>query len=273
MMMYNWEKGLSMSFFNNMDRDALAALKARGIRQLELSFSHDDYYGRFDLPHRAKEWKALLDEFGLSVWSLHLPFSAVWDISAPTFRETVDSDIELMRAAALMGAKVAVVHPSFEPIENGDRPLRFERARISICRLSGAAQAFGMTLGVENLPRTCLGNTSEEMCRLLTDTGAHFLFDTNHSLSEDNVHFLRTMLNAGFCPVSLHISDYDFVDERHDLPGTGVNRWHELLELLRSGRYAGPALYEIRHVVNEHRILSFEQVAENMELLLAGKID
>lgn len=138
--------------------------------------------------------------------------------------------------------------------------------------LNQVAKENGIVLALENLPRTCLGNTSEEMLSLLNETGAAFIFDTNHSLSEDNVSFLQNMIQHGYCPVSLHISDYDYVDERHDLPGNGVNDWKKLLTMLRDGGYKGPALYEIRHKVSAERTISLEEIADNIALLINGDI-
>ena len=65
---------------------------------------------------------------------------------------------------------------------------------------------------------------------------------------------------------------YDFIDERHDLPGHGINQWGKLLDLLENAGYSGPALYEIRHVVSEERIISFDEVTENINSLLNGDI-
>ena len=86
------------------------------------------------------------------------------------------------------------------------------------------------------------------------------------------MEFLRNMIAHGYCPVSLHISDYDFIDERHDLLGHGINQWGKLLDLLENAGYSGPALYEIRHVVSEERIISFDEVTENINSLLNGDI-
>ena len=72
--------------------------------------------------------------------------------------------------------------------------------------------------------------------------------------------------------MSLHISDYDYVDERHDLPGNGVNDWQKLLPMLRDGGYKGPALYEIRHKVSAERTISLEEIADNIALLINGDI-
>ena len=80
------------------------------------------------------------------------------------------------------------------------------------------------------------------------------------------------MIGSGYCPASLHVSDYDFVDERHDLPGHGVNHWNEILDLLQEAGYKGPILYEIRHEVSPDRMISIEQLTENINLLLDGKI-
>ena len=167
---------------------------------------------------------------------------------------------------------MAVIHPSFEPIPEADRTKRIENAKKNLKLLNQTAKEHGIVLALENLPRTCLGNHFTEMIELLEATGTSFIFDTNHSLDEDNVEFLKNMIAHGHCPVSLHISDYDFVDERHDLPGHGINQWGKLLDLLEHAGYSGPALYEIRHVVSEERIISFDEVTENINSLLNGDI-
>ncbi len=186
--------------------------------------------------------------------------------------EALADDRKLIEAAEKAGIRVAVIHPSFEPIPEADRAKRIENAKKNLKLLNQTAKEHGIVLALENLPRTCLGNHSEEMIELLKATGTSFIFDTNHSLDEDNVEFLRNMIAHGYCPVSLHISDYDFIDERHDLPGHGINQWGKLLDLLENAGYSGPALYEIRHLVSEERIISFDEVTENINSLLNGDI-
>ena len=111
------------------------------------------------------------------------------------------------------------------------------------------------------------------MLSLLNETGAAFIFDTNHSLSEDNVSFLQNMIQHGYCPVSLHISDYDYVDERHDLPGNGVNDWKKLLTMLRDGGGQGDLRfmkYDIRY--RQSVRFPLEEIADNIALLINGDI-
>lgn len=285
---YPWEKGTSLSFFDSLkqtelpmfgqpgfgerEKALLSRVRQAGFTCAELSFSHDDYLRRFRLQDTAEALRAFCDGIGLRLWSLHLPFGEYWDVSAVSAQDTMQEDRLLLQIAHRLGCRVAVIHPSFEPIPGEHRSARFERCRRNLADLAEYAGGLGVTLGVENLPRTCLGNTSAEMCRLLEGTGAAWVFDTNHSLSEDNVHFLQQMLERGHVPCSLHLSDYDFVDERHDLPGSGVNRWRTLLDMLAQAGYAGPAMYEIRHVVSAERIISFEQMSRNIDDLLRGSI-
>jgi len=45
---------------------------------------------------------------------------------------------------------------------------------------------------------------------------------------------------------TLHISDYDGVDERHWLPGQGVIDWRAFVAALKDINYTGPFNYEIK---------------------------
>ena len=52
-----------------------------------------------------------------------------------------------------------------------------------------------------------------------------------------------------YCPkfrlISLHISDYDFINERHWLPGEGKLDWQAILNAFKNIGYNGVWLYEI----------------------------
>lgn len=279
--MYQWKKGMSLSFFQNEEGESIGAepevlqeVSAHGFDCVELSFSYDDYFYkyRFTEEGNAEQLYEYCRSLGLEIWSIHLPFSDKWDLSKDDAEEALEADRKLIDAAEKAHASVAVIHPSFEPIPETDRARRIENAKKNLFVLSEYAKEHGIILALENLPRTCLGNKSPEMISLLEATGASFIFDTNHSLEENNVDFLKNMIAHGYCPVSLHISDYDFVDERHDVPGHGINPWETILSTLKEAGYCGPALYEIRHVVSPERIVSFEEVTENIGLLLQGEI-
>ncbi len=279
--MYHWKKGISLSFFENEKRETwedcqtiLKKVKDCGFDCVELSFSHDDYFENYHFTEEktAREFGAYCRSLGLLPWSIHLPFSEKWDLSRDDAIEALRDDIELIKAAHEAGISVAVIHPSFEPVATEERGRRIANAIRNLKTLAAAAEKNEMILGLENLPRTCLGNASGELADLLDATGASFVFDTNHSLSEDNVSFLQNMLRRGYCPVSLHLSDYDGEDERHDLPGRGINPWSTLLDLLQTAAYSGPALYEIRRTVSPGRTVSLAELTTNINALLNGEI-
>lgn len=269
------KKGTSLCFTGSLSAESLADLKANGIDSVEFSFSKAKYYDEFDFVNRAQDYADRVRVAGLEWWSLHLPFSRTLDITIlddEARDEIVRINTEMILAAGKAGCKVAVLHPSSEPISDDVRPQRLAYSRENIIRLREACDSVGMKLAVENLPRTCLCNRSQEMIDLLKGTGAGVVFDTNHSLAEENVAFLSALVDAGLEILSLHISDYDFVDERHRLPGDGINNWKGILAVLEKANYSGPLMYEVPRQPKDRDIITTAQLFDNMKKLAAGEI-
>ena len=61
-------------------------------------------------------------------------------------------------------------------------------------------------------------------------------------LKESHEHFLNAV---GSRVETLHVSDYDFIDERHQLPGEGQIDWQKLIAHLEQLDYKGPWMYEV----------------------------
>lgn len=136
-----------------------------------------------------------------------------------------------------------MVHPSAVPYSNAEREERLGYAIESLRALQKAAAVCGMRLAIENLPRTCMGRDIKEMVQILNAVeGTYACFDTNHSLIDENVEFIRTL---GGKIIATHVSDYDFVDERHLLPGEGKNDWKGILTALEETGYTGTWNYEV----------------------------
>ncbi len=230
--------------------DLLSAMADSGIEELELSAGRlHHFFDEMDYPHRSKQISALAASCGLPITSVHLPFGPTElldpaSLDADVRRNTVQKQSELLRSAGDAGIGIAVLHPSREPYEDEERAERMKVACDVISKLTDVATECGITLALENLPRTCLGRTSEEM-RYFLDNIPHLraCFDTNHSLMEDNAHFIREL---GDKIITLHVSDYDFVDERHLLPGEGKNDWKAIVAALEEVGYEGRFLYELK---------------------------
>lgn len=228
--------GLSLNV-NQLTEEFMCKLKDGGIDCIEISaYELIDYSGIGDLCRK----------YGVEPWSAHLPFDYDIDISSTegtVSEDTLKLDMEIMERVAKEGFKVFVIHPSSEPIEDTARASRMEMAKAKLKILAQKADELGMVLAVEDLPRTCLGRNSDEMLELISaNPDLRICFDTNHLLGEPIADFIR---KVGKYIVTTHISDYDFIDERHLLPGEGDIDWVNLADELESTGYEGPFLYEV----------------------------
>jgi len=186
---------------------------------------------------------------GPRVVSVHSPFSEAIDISR-TDPGGAEQGIEAARAAlkagSELGARLLVIHPSAEPIVPEQRAARIERSRASLAALAAPARAARCRIAVELLPRTCLGNTAEELALLLDGLDERVFgvcLDTNH-LMERHASLPQVLGALGRRLFTLHLSDYDGVDEKHWMPGKGVIDWPAFMGALREIGYGGPFNYE-----------------------------
>lgn len=237
----DWKLGASSCSVHEATPQVLAAYKEAGIEAIELSLPYDRMDELdFDALEKASK------ETGVEIWSLHLPFDNALSIAHPDEAvrvECVKRNIALLKQCGEHGIRHAVIHPGTEPNEDRDKPARLEEAKQNLNILTEAAGHFGVTLCVEELPRTCVGNCTREIEYLLT---AHedlkVCFDTNHLLGEDYHIFIRAF---GDKIETLHVSDYDFIDERHQLPGEGKIDWKDMIRELEKVGYRGPWMLEV----------------------------
>lgn len=239
------EIGLTSVFFADASVENWARARQCGFQNIEIcyrdSFRTDEMVFNGDRVYRNAV------QAGMTAASAHLPFLQPWDVSSANRAERCEAigrQKDLLDHIGEFGIPLAVLHPSFEPIDPEERPARLALAAEAIADLGAHARKRGITLAVENLPRTCLGNCVEEMLDL-TDNGrsAKVCMDVNHLLRETHAHYIRAI---GPHIVHLHLSDYDRVDEKHWLPGNGVIDWAALTALLDEAGYRGNYLVEIR---------------------------
>ena len=275
--------GSSSCFTGSLDGEKLAPLAKAGLDYLEYTGNYVFFMRKCDFPKNAEKILETVRESGLEPWSFHLPFSRKLDISSfdkELRAVTIVTNRTLIEAAARAGAKVIVLHPSSEPIADEDRPERLRLSREAIIELAEVAKANGVRLAVENLPRTCLTRTSDEMIALVKDTGAGVIFDTNHNLIEDNCDYINNVADEGLELLSVHISDYyrdenGVLDERHTLPGTGINKWNDIVDTLVARGYEGPLMYEVPANAKNRAAddpITPEELVANMRDLRDGKI-
>lgn len=238
-----------------------------GIEAMEICVNPEEYSG---IDYNAiMEWSK---EFGVDLWSYHLPFgpSEEIDISKRnTCEYTIRYYEELIKKATGAGIKRFIVHPSGEPIDDEERSERMKCSKESLFRLATVAQKNDAVIAVEDLPRTCLGKNSDEIAELIgVHEGLRVCFDTNHLLSENPADFIHKL---GDKIITTHISDYDFIDEKHWLPGEGKIDWSSLIKAFDDIKYNGVWLYEISFIcpktITRSRDLTCEDFSGNARKL------
>lgn len=245
--------------------------KDGGIEATELSVA-PEAYAELDY----KRIAAASKEYGVELWSFHLPFSpfAVLDISKKELaKDTVSYLEELIKKAADVGIDKFVIHPSGEPIAPEERAERMKISKESLAVLADTARRNGAVIAVEDLPRTCLGNSSSDIEELISvDPDLYVCFDTNHLLGEDPVDFIRKI---GKKIITVHVSDYDFINERHWLPGEGKNDWQAIYKALGEVGYNGVWLYELgfgsTKRITRERPLTCEDFVRNAKEIFEGR--
>lgn len=251
--------------------ELFAKYQKAGIEFMEISVAPDKY-ALLDYAGMS----ALSKSYGVKLWSYHLPFGP-FDVLDISKRELARGSIAylagLIKKGAAIGIDKFVIHPSGEPIPDGERAERMRISRESLCTLAEIAKKEGAVIAVEDLPRTCLGNCSDEIAMLIKDHGdLRVCFDTNHLLFEDPVNFIKSL---GERIITVHVSDFDFVNERHWLPGEGKVDWNALIASLAAAGYKGPWLYEIGfgrpNTIIRERELTCEDFTENAKALFEGR--
>jgi len=207
-----------------------------GFRKLG---DHED-----DLIASALELLPTVKEVGLALNAIHIPFGRQWDIS--TLDEMVR--LEAIRKIAAIFAKADasmpvcyVIHGSYEPIpiENRtDRLLQLKKSLLELCSLTQTP------LAIEILPRTCLLNTAKEAVEMIDSLPEQVkvCVDVNHFLqetAEDGVKALGKRI------ITTHISDHDYLDEKHWMPMQGKIDWKLLLKAFEEIGYHGVFNYEV----------------------------
>jgi len=240
-----------------------------GVEALEISFPLRLCDG-LNFP----EIKRYADAYGISLWSYHLPFHGPMDMAAKEAEirtQAIAYLMELVGKASDIGIPLFILHPSKEPCPEDEigREEALKRAMDSLAQMAERAAKYGATIAVEDLPRTCLGRNSSEMKQLLSaDERLRICFDTNHLLKQPIKEFIR---DVGQSIVTTHISDYDFVDERHWMPGEGQIDWIELISELEAAGYCGPLMYEVSSAPSKHidrRMLISEDFRVNHDKLI-----
>ena len=92
---------------------------------------------------------------------------------------------------------------------------------------------------------------------------------------EELTNILNDCIEKYYMGNESDVSDYDYEDERHWLPGEGKVDWHKLYSKLVGYGYKGTWLYEIGiktrpNIIKRTRDLTFEDFTRNANEIFSG---
>ena len=263
----SWTLGSSTSLIKELNPEVLRQVKDSGIELIEIGWRDLDRHalGYADRLAYARRVYAQSKDAGISIWSTHVPYGEDVDISNPDQehrKKAIARVKEFIDLGVEMGLKHVVLHAS-ERIDERTREVRVLRCRESLKELSKYMKGKNVSLAIESLPPDFMGNSSSEILRLIEGIDrVGICFDTNHLVPEKPEDFVRV---AGKKITTVHISDFDGLEQKHWMPGRGVIDWGKVIDGLMKAGYKGPFMYEV--VRREGETHTFKDLKGNYEML------
>ena len=247
---------------------ALKECKALGFDCVDLDYATcSDFYVLAENIELLREGLQKIKDAGLQLNCVHLPYGA--EVNPSDLCEIRREGLVkyLQQAFVVMdefSPRGYVIHPSIEPLSM-DKEIREKHKKQLVKTLKSLVSATKAMICVENMPRTLLGNTSDELLEIIDQVeGAKICVDVNHFLHETPQDAIRKF---GHRIGTVHISDHDFINEMHRLPGQGKIDFMEVISALESVGYDGAFHYEVLLSASGYTLCTREEIKNNYEQL------
>lgn len=221
-----------------------------------------------------KRTREYANRYGIEIWSCHLPFREKWSI-VQRDRDAQKHALTLLKKlidrATDIGVDKFVMHPG-TPIDQANRDESKKICMEALDILAEYTAMRGAQIAVENMIPKCLGNCADELLELVNaNSKLRICFDVNHLLLDSHEYFAEKVRDK---LITMHISDYDFIEERHWFPGYGKIDWSALYKKLCEIGYEGAWIYELSPNVKKDylpRPLTVDDFYRNAMDIFAGK--
>ena len=246
---------------NGITAEKMKYAKAVGITCIETSLNaivEKGKYSEEEIIRRVKAAKAIADEAGIQIWSIHMPFGNDGDLSQADENErksVVDYHKSVLKYCRILKPKIILFHPSFY-LGLNERGVRMNQMIQSAIELNKEVKKIGAKMVIENM----LGyellrdkNRERPLCRTVDEMmtimnrlpkNIYAAVDMNHIKNPEKL--IRAL---GKRLKSVHVSDGDGKKECHYFPcsGKGENNWIDILSALNEVNYKGPFMYESQY--------------------------
>ena len=202
----------------------------------------------------------IIDSLSLKLNAIHMPFSLEWADLACRYeddrKEIVKLFIKLIKELDKYNPSAYVFHPGGFGVDESNYG---EYTARLIKSVGAITEETDKKICIENMAGKFFLDTSDKMLDFLSHCKkAYTCVDVNHFYYEKPED---AILKYGDRTGALHISDYDFVKERHALPKEGKNDWNKIIGALQKVNYQGVFNYE---VIDKYTL---EQIRSNYDEL------
>lgn len=253
--MYKLKLGKSIRFGGDDYYEEIRTARERGLESVD--FDLCTFWTQRE--REIEEYKELepkleaLKASGLYFNGVHISFGRHWDFSETDEEKRTEAVTNFCEIAPLIDRYrpgCYIIHGSYEPIAPENRAAKIEALKRSLCEMMAVTDT---VIAVEILPRSCLLSTAAEACEIVDSMDSEQIkvcVDVNHFLqekAEDGVLALGSRI------VTTHISDHDYENERHWMPGEGKIDWMALIGALEKIGYDGAFNYEVAESIEAAR--------------------
>lgn len=263
--MYQLKLGVSIGAFDLFGErddffDRLKEIKKQGFYSVEVSFGKGGCYkvSMERVTQNANRFLgAVLDE-GLVLNSVHLPFSRFCYFSSSDEGVRAFASEEMQKLIAecdKFSPKHYILHSKTGTESEG---LWAARVPALIKTAKELVTVTKNNICLENMVAS-FPRTAQELASIVDEVkGARVCVDTNHFLKEKTQDAIATL---GKRIATIHVSDHDYVYEKHWLPKEGKIDWMKVLGALEKVGYNGVFNYEVKQVY------SYQEIRANYESL------
>ena len=197
----------------------------------------------------------------------HMPINFDWcDIASPYEKDRIEicnTFIRFINYLKKYGCRAIVFHPGgltlgFDSINESNLEQYLEYLEKSLNYISANVD---LDICIENMSSQYFLSTSKQILHVLNNCPKVFTcVDVNHFYHEKAEEaILKYKDRIG----SVHISDYDFIKERHLMPKSGLNDWNKIIDALKQSGFKHSFNYELSSLHN----YSLEDIKKNYEQL------
>lgn len=242
--MYTLKVGKSITVRDAKFYDNVKELEEAGFDTVDADLCEGGFfYGEEDKQNVCNRLQYINDS-RLKLNGVHLPYGGSRNIAHlddAIRKEAIAQHLEMIKAADKYSPRCYIIHGSWEPVPDNEREEGLRRMTEALNYMQKQTKT---PIAVESLPRTCLLNTAAEMVKAAAMLDKpYFCLDVNHFLQEKTETVIPKVAKW---IITTHISDHDYENERHWLPGKGEIAWLNVIAELEKAGYQGVWNFEVR---------------------------